>query len=281
MAEPRLMKIDRVKVGEIEVGSRLRPVSEAGVASLLASIAETGVMKNAVHLRQKKGGQLVLIAGAHRLEVAHRLGWDEIEAKVWADVTDDWARLMEIDDNIAGAELSPLDTAVFLAERKRVYEKLHPEKTRGVAGAAARWDATDTMSVASFADATAEKFGMSPRQIFRLIAAGSKLDPRDLSLLRKAPKPVTLKDLGEIAKIGQPTERYEVVDALSEGRAKSAADARRQWRVKQGVSSPVQDPVETQYLTLMKAWVRAGAPARRRFLDEIGIGRPTPEVAAE
>lgn len=194
-------------------------------------------------------------------------------------MTDDWSRLMEIDDNIAGAELSPLDTAVFLAERKRVYEKLHPETARGVPGGLARQGLA--ADIVSFADATAEKFGISGRHINRLIAAGSKLDPRDLSLLRKAPKPVTLKDLGEIAKIGQPTERYEVVDALAQGLAKSAADARRQWRVKQGVSAPVQDPVETQYLTLLKAWQRAGAPARRRFLDEIGNGGQRPEVAAQ
>lgn len=63
MAEPRLMKIDRVKVGEIEVGSRLRPVSEAVVAALMALIAEIGVMKDAIHVRQKKGGQMALIAG--------------------------------------------------------------------------------------------------------------------------------------------------------------------------------------------------------------------------
>ena len=186
MAEPRLMKIDRVKVGEVLVTARLRPVSEAGVESLLASIAEIGVMKDAIHVRQKKGGQLVLIAGGHRLEAARRLGWEEIEAKVWADVTDDWARLMEIDDNIAGAELNPLDTALFLAERKRVYERLHPE-TKAKVGAelvACRWNTADTMSVASFAAATAEKFVMTDRHVRRLIAAGSRLDPRDVQLLR-------------------------------------------------------------------------------------------------
>lgn len=37
------------------------------------------------------------------------------------------ARLIEFDDNLAGAELSPLGTAVFLAGRKRVCEKLHPD----------------------------------------------------------------------------------------------------------------------------------------------------------
>lgn len=222
--QPRLMQIDRVALADIEVSNRLRPVSDAGVESIIASINETGVMKDAIHLRQKRGGAMVLIAGGHRLEAARRLGWDEIEAKVWADVTDDWARLMEIDDNIAGAELNPLDTALFLAERKRVYEKLHPETRAGVAGAAARWDATDTMSVA-FSTATAEKFGMTDRHVRRLIAAGSRLDPRDVALLRSAPRPVSLKDLSEISKISSAPERYDVVQALSEGRAKTAAEA--------------------------------------------------------
>ncbi|MCB1345338.1 MAG: ParB N-terminal domain-containing protein [Rhodobacter sp.] len=270
MAEPRLLRIDRVKVADIATAGRLRPVSEAGVESLLASIAEIGVMKDAIHLRQKKGGQLVLIAGGHRLEAARRLGWDEIEAKVWADVTDDWARLMEIDDNIAGAELSPLDTALFLAERKRVFERLHPEAKRGVAGAAARWDATDTMSVASFADATAEKFGLSQRHIFRLIAAGSRLDPRDVALLRKAPRPITLKDLAEIAKIGQAAERYEVVERLAEGRAKSAADARRAIAASEGNATPVEDPFEAALKALKAAWARAPKEARRRFCRDHG-----------
>lgn len=281
MAEPRLMKADRVSVADILVGERLRPVSEAGVESLLASIAEIGVMKDAIHLRQKKGGQLVLIAGAHRLEAARRLEWADIESKVWTDVTDDWSRLMEIDDNIAGAELNPLDTALFLAERKRIYEKLHPETARGHAGAAARWDATDTMSVA-FTTATAEKFGMTDRHVRRLVAAGMRLDPSDVSLLRKAPRQVTLKDLAEIAKISQPGERYDVIDALSVGSAKSAADARRAWAERENGSRPItKDIVDEQYLALMKVWKRSGAAARRRFLDEIRGETLSPEVAAE
>lgn len=264
------MTIDRVNVEEIDTKGRLRPVSEAGVAALMASIDETGVMKDAIHVRQKKNGTLALIAGGHRLEAAKRLGWAEIEAKVWADVTDDWSRLMEIDDNIAGAELNPLDTALFLAERKRVYERLHPEAKRGFAGAAARWDATDTMSVASFADATAEKFGLSQRHIFRLIAAGSRLDPRDVALLRKAPRPITLKDLAEISKISLPTDRYEVVEALAEGRAKSAADARRAIAASEGSAAPVEDPVEAALKALKTAWSRTPKEARRRFCRDHG-----------
>ncbi|MCB1395943.1 MAG: ParB N-terminal domain-containing protein [Rhodobacteraceae bacterium] len=272
MAEPRLMKTDRLKVGDVRLEQRLRPVSEVGVASLLASIEQTGVMKDAIHVRQKKGGALVLIAGAHRLEAARRLGWEEIEAKVWTDCTDDWAQLMEIDDNIAGAELNPLDTAVFLAARKRVYERLHPE-TKAKTGAdlvAHRWNTADTMSVVSFAAATAEKFGMTDRHVRRLIAAGDKLLGGDAHQLRGAPRPVTLKDLAEIARISQPTERYSVIAALAEGRAKSAADARRAWAAREGIAAPVEDPIETALKSLKAAWSRAPKEARRRFCRDHG-----------
>ena len=260
--------MDRVAVAEVQSTGRLRPVSEAGVESLLASIGEIGVMKDAIHVRQKKNGQLFLIAGGHRLEAARRLGWDEIEAKVWTDVTDDWARLMEIDDNIAGAELNALDTALFLAERKRVYEKLHPETKAGVAGGLARQGLAS--DIVSFADASAEKFGVSKRHIERMVAAGTRLDPRDVALLRKAPRPITLKDLAEIAKINEPTDRYEVVEALAEGRAKSAADARRSIDASEGSGASIADPVEAALKALKTAWSRAPKEARRRFCRDHG-----------
>ncbi|TNF16798.1 MAG: chromosome partitioning protein ParB [Rhodobacteraceae bacterium] len=267
MKQPTLLTLRSVPVSEIRgTLQRLRPVSEAGVESLLASIEETGVMKDAIHVRKKKDGELVLIAGAHRLEAARRLGWDEIEAKVWTNVTDDWARLMEIDDNLAGAEMNALDTAVFLAQRKEIYERLHPETKQGVAGGLARQGLAS--DIVSFAAATSEKFGVSKRHVERMIAAGVKLAPNEVAQLRSAPKPVTLKDLTEIGRIGVVTERYDVVDRLASGRAKSAADARRAIRLEQDGKAAVQDPVDQQYMALMRAWARSGAKARKRFLFE-------------
>jgi len=268
----RLTQIDSVPVAEVIVRDRLRPVTEAGVQSLLASIAETGVMKDAIHVRKKKDGSLHLIAGGHRLEAARRLDWKMIEAKVWTDVTDDWARLMEIDDNLAGAEMNALDTAVFLATRKEVYERLHPETKWGVAGGLARQGAaTEPSSVASFAASTAEKFGLTDRQIRKIVAAGTKLGPDEVARLRAAPRAVTLKDLTEIAKIGQAPERYDVVARLAEGRAKSAADARKALRLERDGEAPVQDPSDQQFKALQAAWNRAGAKARAKFVDANGV----------
>lgn len=265
---PTLMQIDKVPVAEVIVRDRLRPVSEAGVESLIASITEIGVMKDAIHVRKKKDGQLYLMAGGHRLEAATRLNWVHVPAKVWTDVTDDWARMVEIDDNLAGAEMNALDSAVFLATRKEVYERLHPETKRGVAGGLARQGSASELS--SFAAATAAKFGMTARQVQKIVAAGTALSPNDIAHLRQAPRPVSLKDLTEIAKIGDPVERGDVVLRLSVGNAKSAADARRSLRVEGGLQAPAKDAAEEQFLALMKAWTRAGAAARKRFSAERG-----------
>ena len=268
MKSPTLLTLSRVPVSEVIVRDRLRPVGEAGVASIIASIGETGVMKDAIHLRKKKDGKLYLVAGGHRLEAARQLGWADIEVKVWADVTDDWARLMEIDDNLAGAEMDALDTAVFLAARKQVYERLHPETKRGLAGALARWDATDIGAVA-FVTATAKKFGLSDRHVRRVAAAGLVLHAGNIADLRTAPRPVSLKDLIEISKISEPTERDMVVLRLASGNAKSAGEARRTLASENGGIEPtLKDPVEAAFKALSTAWARAPMAARRRFIHE-------------
>lgn len=264
MPDPRLVFTGLQKITEIDCSNRLRPVSEAGVESIITSINQLGVMQDAIHLRRKKDGRLVLLKGLHRLEAARRLGWEEVEVKVWTDVTDDWSRFMEIDDNLAGAELTALDKAVFLAERKRIYEKLHPETKRGVAGAASRWDATE---LSSFASTAADAAGMTARQIRKIIAAGGALAPDEIEKLRGAPKQVTLADLQAIGKINSAPEREHVVDALAEGRLKKAAAARAEWKaLDNGTVTALKDPVEEAFKGLLTAWQRAPKKAQARFV---------------
>jgi ParB family chromosome partitioning protein len=269
MTELPAPTLQRIRLADVAVTQRLRPVSDAGVEAILASVAEIGRVKDPIHVRKTKKG-LVLLAGGHRRAVYGRLQIEEVEAWVWSGITDDHARLIEIDDNLAGAEMCPLDTAVFLAERKRVYERLHPETRQrtGAALAAARWNAADIVSVASFARVTAEKFGMSDRHVRRLVEAGEKLGI-DSARLRDLPRAVSLKDLIEIAKVSEPAERYAVVDALREGKVKSAAEARRAWAAKEkGEETQPKDPVEEAFNALAKAWSRAPMAVRRRFVAE-------------
>jgi ParB family transcriptional regulator, chromosome partitioning protein len=258
--------LQRIRLAEVKVDQRLRPVSRAGVEAILASVAEIGRIKDPVHVRRDKKG-LSLLAGGHRMGAYAALGVEEAEVWVWSGITNDRAKLIEIDDNLAGAEMGPLDTAVFLAARKAVYERLHPE-TKATTGAelvARRWNTADTMSVVSFAKVTAEKFGVSERHVRRLVEVGEKLSRDELRWLRKAPAPIRLADLQMLAKIGDGHKRSQVCIGLANG-AKSAAEAHQAYRRACDGENPVKDPVEEAFIALSKAWKRAPVAAQKRFL---------------
>ncbi|MBY6118514.1 ParB N-terminal domain-containing protein [Mameliella alba] len=270
--------ITELLVDEIDMGNRLRPVSAAGVEALKTSIRELGVIKDPIHVRKlKKGGKIVLLAGGHRLTAARELrdegveGYETIKVTCW-NCTDDFAQLMEIDDNLAGAELSALDTAVFLARRKAVYEKMHPE-AKAMIGAdlvAKRWNSEETVSVASFAEAVSHTLGITPRHVRNFIRAGQALGAKEVVDLRKAPKPVGVVDLMQLGKIADPVTRYDVVDLMSRGEAKSAADAVRQVKAARGEGPVPKDATDASYARMVDAWKRANKAARRRFLEEHG-----------
>jgi ParB family transcriptional regulator, chromosome partitioning protein len=268
MTDPIAPILQKVTLADVKVDRRLRPVSDAGVQSILASVSEIGRIKDPVHVRKTKAG-LVLLAGGHRMAAYAALGIAEVEAWVWSGITNDHAKMIEIDDNLAGAEMGPLDTAVFLAERKRVYERLHPETVHGGDRKSVAFkNQVDIVSVRSFVAATAEKFGLSDRHVRRLVEAGEKLGI-DSARLRNIPRQITLKDLIEIAKVGEPVERYAIVDALREGKAKSAAEARRVFKAAQsGVEPAPKDPVEAAFKDLSTRWARAPMAAKRRFVAE-------------
>ena len=124
----------------------------------------------------------------------------------------------------------------------------------------------------SFAEIVAAKRAVSVRNVRRIIAAGEQLNMDDLALLRSAPGPVTLKDVEDLGRIGDPEERAWVARKLSLGAAKKVSEARRQIADEVGDSgenqAPEKDPVEGAFNALMKAWTRAPMAARKRFLLE-------------
>lgn len=250
-----------LKPEEIEVSPRLRPVTEAGVQSLIASIREIGTIMDPIQVRALKGRTYRLIAGLHRLEAVRRLGWAAIPARVWSGtgVTDDWCRMVEVDDNLAGAEMDALDTAVFLAERQRLYLKLHPETAQHVAGGLARQGLAS--DIESFAGATAAKFGISRRHVERLTKAGAAVLGTESVRLQGARKRPKLNDLLALAK-ADPDLRGAAITAFVNGEVARIADALK------GPSSPPKDPVEEAFKALREAWERAPEAARRRFVAE-------------
>lgn len=152
-----------IRLGDIVVGKRLRKVDPNWVVAIALSFKKIGQQQPI--LVASKGTKFVLVAGLHRLRAAELLKWETIKALA-VDGTNLELRLHEIDENLLRRELSELDRAAFLLERKTVWEELHPETAQGKAGAAARWMQTTGLSFASDA---AEKLRLSVRSVQRAI----------------------------------------------------------------------------------------------------------------
>lgn len=264
MREP---KTELVPVREIVVREdRVTPLNGAAVDVILKSVEETGEIRDPIHLRKVgKGGKFELIDGRHRLEVACQLDHEVIPARIWSCTLQE-ARLMEADANVTFTHMSPIDLAVSLAHRQAAYERLHPETSRGAAGAAARWNDMQRTNL-SFADFIAELLKVSPRNVRRTIAAGRSLSSEDVKSLRSAQVQIARSDIEKLAKIDDEVERRFVIRAIGEGKAKKVAAARQLFSRESGLSAPVKDPAETALHQLKEKFRRLPKPAKRRFVE--------------
>jgi len=113
---------------------RLRQLQSEIVADLAASITAQGLLQPIVVSVVERRERYRLIAGRHRLEAIRQLGRDAIDARIVSDIDAAAAELMEIDENLIRAELSPAERALHIGRRKELYLLQHPETKRGVAG---------------------------------------------------------------------------------------------------------------------------------------------------
>lgn len=259
---PAVRSVVRIKIDRIDASERLREISEAHAQVIAASMLEhekTGGRRQLqpVELVQRGDGYR-LVFGAHRLR-AHQLnGWDEIDAEI-VTLTDAGLRLREIDENLIRHELTALDRARFLSERKRLFEALNPAAKRG---GDRRSDQTANMAVWSFSADIAEKTGLSERTVFRAVALIENLAPAAIGRLRDTPLASNGAALEALSK--QPHERQlAALDHLfaSENPAPSvnAAFDRIDGKV-------VKPAAELKVSKLIDQWGRLGAKERAEFL---------------
>lgn len=257
-ADVTSLSLDRIVVGE-----RLRQVDEAHAEAIAASMSEVGLMQ-AIEVRPTSDAlTYTLVAGAHRLAAARSLGWADIPVSV-VEIDDAEARLREIDENLFRRELSPFDRATFLAERKALYEELHPEAK---AGGDRKSDQSVRFTVWSFARATAERTGLSERAVQRAVSIMTRLDPAvraRIAVSWLAEKEGQLYALTRYA----PKDQARLTDLLlaETDPAKTVKEAEARLR---GVAA-APAPDEKQLKKLLDAWNRASMSARRRFVDAAG-----------
>ena len=281
-----------VQLAQIRVADRLRlALDEATVATIAGSMAELG-LQSSVLLRpwrvagaegsdawgREDAGLFALVAGAHRLEAARRLGWAHIEALI-VEGTPDEARLIEIDENLARAELTVLDRARFLAARKRIHERMNPAQHRGGDRKSidyAEENQSPKFGLRSFPEVAMAHTGLSRRAVYRAVEIGKGLDDQAAADLAGTGLVDREGDLHALSRM--PASKQRVMAAICRdaprgatlGKALVALEGRGK-RAK--TTTGGRTPAGAGLAALQRAWRGADDETRRLFLDWIEGGR--------
>lgn len=213
-------QIVRVPLDQIDASHRLREVNDAYAEVMAASFKDRGQRQPIEIVRRGEGYRLVY--GAHRYRAAQLAEWSDIKAVI-TEADDAELRLREIDENLIRHELTALDRARFLAERKRIYEALNPTSKHG---GDRRSDQAANLATWSFGEDIAEKTGLSYRTVARAVALAEALSPEVVAQVRHTPLASNQAALEALAK--HPAQRQEAAVALMlapENPAKSVNDA--------------------------------------------------------
>lgn len=263
-----------IQISLIDASNRLRPIDPNHAAFIAASIEERGQQQPIVV--RPTGDSYRLTAGGHRLEAQKMLGRRELTLGtevIVREASDAEARIDEIDENLARHELNALDRAIFLAERKRLYEEINPKtahggdrKSRKALGEIKSPTWRLGFSPRFTAD-VAERVGLSERTVQRACLLAETLDAKAIEALRSTPLRGNQRELLALAEM--PAEKQRHIAALiRDGEAKTIAQA----KVRAGLEAPVStDPQSRLYATLLDAWSRADASTRKGFMAQVDL----------
>lgn len=261
--------VNHVKIADIDASGRLRPIDRDHAEFIAISIKEVG-LKHPIIVRPTPDGSekpYKLVIGGHRLESLRLLAYPLLEEGkhvVIQEMSEDEARLAEIDENLARHELNQLDRAMFLLERKRLYEALYPETKHGGdrTGAKSKSQTLRLVFRERFSRNAAKKLGLSERAVQLSIDLASKLDPEAVKALRGTKLERNQRELLNIAAL-EPEQQRIVASLIGAGDAKTSSQA----KVTAGIVQPtVSDPQARLYATLVDAWSKADKVTRANFL---------------
>jgi predicted DNA-binding protein (UPF0251 family) len=169
------MKPEWMNFSEIEIGPRKRPVSQAHVSRLIASIKEIGLQTPITLARDtnEDGQGFVLVAGAHRLEALRQMGEDGCYCFILSE-DHDTAELWEIDENFARQELTDAQRADHHVRREEILVRRGEVSAPGQGG---NRRSNDNLSLGSYASQAADSLGVNRRTVERDLKRGKNIAP--------------------------------------------------------------------------------------------------------
>jgi ParB/RepB/Spo0J family partition protein len=266
---------------------RLRAFRPDNVEAISESMNAQGQLQE-VLLRHRPGGGHWLVAGYHRLEAARKLKWETVRCIILEDVDADHAELIEIDENLIRAELTPVEQAMHITRRKELYEKLHPETKNGANQHTKRVAQVEQPSKAFVINtarktrkgrSTVQKAATRGKKV-KVLAdiAGTSLDKgTELDALAKLSE-CEQKKLATRAKAG---EKVSAMEARAKAGKRSGCERQIAELIREDKTSWMDNFISTAVVAYAKEVADAGAEAITRSTNGMFNGHAWVECAKQ
>lgn len=256
-----MLEIKSIKINDITVSERIRPIDENQAQVLALSIATVGLI-TPVTVRatpNAKDGKFTLVAGAHRLRACVINKLEEIDAVVIkGDQTT--SKLMEVTENLIRNDLSVIDRAAHVRVLRDLYEeengKINPKggrpKNRGN---------LPQFFDGGFSQYVADRLGLSGDAIKRLNRISQNLAPQLREKLRYTPLADNQAALLKFAKMEQG-DQQRMAHALNEtnGDTKKALNI-----IENKLSLEKPDPQDAYLSRMIELLEKLDADHRAKF----------------
>jgi len=277
------MTAETILISDIDDSVRLRPVDAARVALIAASIetktdeGKPGLLQPIVARRNPDDDwKYILVVGAHRLAALRLLGWTKLtvgEHVIIRDTDALSARIDEIDENIARHDLNALDRAIFIAERKKLFDQQRGEAR----GRPLRKDTEfkEKLILAKlaiinsprFSEDAASRTGLSKRTIERACELAKRLDKTAIADIRGTMLVDNGVELLALSKL-EPEQQRAVASAIKSGAAKTVLQGT--WAA--GIAKqPLNDPQARLLANLLENFEKASKKTRADFMSSYGL----------
>ena len=230
-----------IPINQITIGQRRRTARKA--AELSESIAQLGLL-NPITVDKDYN----LIAGLNRLEACKLLGWESVTCNV-VELSGLHSKLAEIDENIVRDDLTVLEGANWLRDRKKIYEEIYPDTRQGMRNGQTSKTADSALleneifeqdamylsakNAPSFVESTANLTGKAERLIYEEIQISKELEKfnDDLADLPIADQKTQLLQLAQTAKKDEKLAEKIVAELKKEPESgKSVAEITKEIR---------------------------------------------------
>ncbi len=253
-------------VALIDCADRIRDVTQAGAALMADSIAARGLI-SPILVRPIADGRYRLVIGGHRLAGVQLLGWSEIRCDV-RDLDDDEAEDLELRENLDRTDLTKLDQMIFMARRKALDDRA---AARQKAGGDRKSTSADHFAnvgemIPRFTQELAEQVGRSERVVQRAIQIVENLDPEAIRFIRGTKHADNEQTLLKLSR-ETPAKQRTLASQLRDGGAKTIAQAAVAAGFEEHVTT--EDPQETHFGQLCRAWQLSNEKTKLRFLNLI------------